>query len=624
MRPICRALLMTMLAGGVASAWVQNPAAGSIRGTAKDSTGASAGGVVVVVFPEDETRWSGPDRASVVKRVPITAGRFAVSDLAPGNWLLAFATEAMLTDWPDPAILARLKARKPMRITLAPGQQVGVDATLTISESDVVVKDAMMLQSRPELVRSGTTPGGRTGLPPAAGSAGAAPPPAAPGVISGRVTDADGKPLAGIQVRSMRRAVNPNGQVQFINSGASARTDADGRYRLTNRTPDEYVVLAEAYSIDLATGTTSRDVPSASPGTDGAMAGNLTTFHGGVTDQRAASIVRVARDEVADINIQLARRPVFNVTGSIPGLPLTSMQFWVVLMPLESREQLSTLNVRRIAITDNGTFSITEVPDGEYLLSFNSPSGWAETPMRVAGRSPDAVVLTLRPPTTFKGRVEFRGSIAAPTIVRDVREFAVELAPAQRTIGSSMIRTVIQPDGTFTATVSGPGPFQVRGLAPAPWIQASGIANGADTLDLPVAADKGIEDTLVIFTDRPSALLVRVKDAADQPLIGAGVIVFSEEPQYWSSRSRRVQLGQTTSGGTATFSNLPPGRYFVVAGRDIAPNAAITPDFVAALKARAIPFEMIAGESKSVDVRPRPPALACLPTHSGALLERCS
>jgi len=86
----------------------------------------------------------------------------------------------------------------------------------------------------------------------------------------------------------------------------------------------------------------------------------------------------------------------------------------------------------------------------------------------------------------------------------------------------------------------------------------------------------------------------------------------------------RVQLGQTTSGGTATFSNLPPGRYFVVAGRDIAPNAAITPDFVTALQARAISFEMIAGESKSVDVRPRPPGLACLPTHSGALLERCS
>ena len=92
-------------------------------------------------------------------------------------------------------------------------------------------------------------------------------------------------------------SVGSNGDVQFMNVGASTRTQADGTYRLTNRQPDRYVVLAQAYSMDLGAGGVSvRDVSAATDGPDGVRLGFVTTFHGGVTDQRIAAVVVVGTD----------------------------------------------------------------------------------------------------------------------------------------------------------------------------------------------------------------------------------------------------------------------------------------------------------------------------------------
>jgi hypothetical protein len=402
----------------------------------------------------------------------------------------------------------------------------------------------------------------------------------------------------------MRRAVAPDGQPQFINNGAATRTDAEGRYRLTNRPPDAYVVAAEAYSMDLTGGLTMvRDAPPASPGLDGGLLGYVTTFHGGVTDPRIASVVRVATGEMRDIDIQLARRRVFDVRGSVSKLPLSSAFQWITLTPVESRAQSSTLNIRRIPVRNDGSFTIDEVPDGEYRLFFTDPSGWSEVRVRVAGRSLDGVTMALQAPMIVRGRVEFQGSASPPTITRDIRQFSVELAPAQTTIGAGFTRVLIQPDGTFAARASGPGPFRLRATASAPWVQTVGMVNGVDTLDLPVPVGPDVDGAVIVFTDRPTALLVRVTDASSRPVAGGRVIVFSEEQRYWSARSRRVQLAPIASGGAAVLSNLPPGRYFVAAGPDITANVVITPELMARFKDRAQAFELSVGENTSVDVK---------------------
>jgi hypothetical protein len=437
------------------------------------------------------------------------------------------------------------------------------------------------------------------------GPSGAAPQPAAPGAISGRVIDADGRPLAGVSVRAMLRTVGPNGQPLFLNVGPWARTDRDGRYRLANRRPDAYVVAAAAYSIDPGGRPFNmvRNFPAASPGPDGVLLGYVTTFYGGVADQRIASIVRVGADEVRDVDIQILRRPVFAVTGSITDLPADGGLRFVTIAPVGPLEQTNSLDVRHIPVRADGSFTVDEVPDGAYVLSFSHSAGWSELPIRVDGRTPAPVTMPLQPAMVVTGRVVFDGSAPPPAIVRDLQQFHVEFGPAQLTIGASFTRVPMQSDGTFSVRANGRGPFRLRAIAPAPWVQITGAIKGVDTLDLPVSAEPKPADALVVFSDRVSALLVRVRGTTDQPIPNIGVAVFSEDNRYWSGRSRRAQIMQAATGGTAVFSNLPPGRYFVAAAWDLNASTPITPALLGSLKARAQTFEIVAGESKSVEVK---------------------
>ena len=73
------------------------------------------------------------------------------------------------------------------------------------------------------------------------------PRPSAPGAISGRITDADGKPVAGIEVRTMRR-MTLGGVSQIVSTGAPnvgvGVSDAEGEYVIADRNPGEYLVVA--------------------------------------------------------------------------------------------------------------------------------------------------------------------------------------------------------------------------------------------------------------------------------------------------------------------------------------------------------------------------------------------
>ena len=105
--------------------------------------------------------------------------------------------------------------------------------------------------------------------------------------------------------------------------------------------------------------------------------------------------------------------------------------------------------------------------------------------------------------------------------------------------------------------------------------------DGIDTLDIPYTG-AGSTDAVVVLADRPSSVLVSVRNEIDRPETDATVILFSEDARYWVSRSRRVQVAQLTPGGTATLTDVPPGKYFVLAGRDFGPNRVVSPAFIKA------------------------------------------
>jgi len=432
------------------------------------------------------------------------------------------------------------------------------------------------------------------------------PRPTAPGSISGRITDAAGKPVADLEVRSFRRVIL-NGTPQLAATGDFATTDADGKYRLSNRPAGDYFVVALPHVSERpgpAGSSTVRKAPPPEPGPDGRMLGYVTTFFPGATGDREATTVTVETSERADVDFQLARRNVFSLKGRVEGAPGRVTPAGVVVMPARQMDQLAGLNVRRGVAGADGSFEVSELPDGEYLLSVRGPFGWAEGTATIAGRTPDPLTLTLQPDRVVAGRVEFVGKTPPPALepTGPRLAFSVQLRPVNVTPGTAISVIPVRPDGTFSARGSGPGPLALRAQAQTPWVQVAGFVDGVDTLDIPYTG-AGSTDAVVVLADRPSSMLVSVRNEIDRPETDATVILFSDDARYWVSRSRRVQIGQLTPGGTATFTDVPPGKYFVLAGRDFGPNRVIGPAFIESIKSRALPIEITAGESRAVNLK---------------------
>jgi hypothetical protein len=335
------------------------------------------------------------------------------------------------------------------------------------------------------------------------------------------------------------------------------------------------------------------------------MVGYVLTFFPGAVADREASTVTVEASERADIDFQLARRSVFNLTGRVEGIQGPMAPATVVVTPARPMEQLAGINVRRAITAVDGTFDISELADGEYLLSLRGAAGWAEATVTIAGRAPGPLTVTLRPDRIVSGRVEFVGKTPPPVLEQPRAAppgFSVELRPATIAVGTSFSSVPIRPDGTFSTRGSGSAPLSLRARTVSPWVQVAGLVDGIDTLDIPYAGD-GSTNAVIVLADRPSSVLVSVRNEIDRPETDATAILFSEDARYWVSRSRRVQVVQLTPGGTATFIDVPPGKYFVLAGRDFGPNRVVSPAFIESIKARALPVEIAAGESRALNLK---------------------
>jgi hypothetical protein len=566
-----------------------------LTGTVIGAAGKPVSGVVAVVFPSDPSDWANAAPRGLLARAPVTAGRFDVS-LPAGSYKLAIVDDAQLQGWPATDALARLNKPGPFPLQVTSGQPARID--VEIAGAGAEIRITRVAFSTQQILR----PGGNPLMPPGRGQPSGPAPSTAPGSIAGRVLDADGRGIAGVEVRSVRRVFS-NGAMILGNFGPAAATDAEGRYVLANRGSADYFVVALTHPSPILVGASA--VPQPPAAANGDRLGYVTTFFGDTADEQLATPVTVTTTARIGIDIHLARKPIFTLSGSIQTrspAPFGRSPM-VTIARLEDSGTPSPIEFQRVSASPDGAFRVDDVRDGEYEVSFSSTDGWAKARVRIAGRAPDPIQLTPRPPMIVRGRVEFQGSTPPPDLSRSGPQLGVELAPARAVIGSSFTRVPLQADGAFSASGTGDGPFLLRGTLPAPWFQVAGFANGIDTLDLPLPAGSDVDGALVVFADRPTAFRVTVTDAQGQPVEGIDVIIFHEDPRYWSTQSRRVQIGTTLPGGMCTFTGLPPGRYFAAATPLGRRPIGEQPALITGLKPDASPFELAAGQTSSIQLR---------------------
>ena len=359
-----------------------------------------------------------------------------------------------------------------------------------------------------------------------------------------------------------------------------------------------------------------------------------TTFHPSVINLGQAARLKLgAGDELSGIDVHLQPLPgvavsgtVVDSSGPVPGLGLH-------LMPAEQGEDAAILEVGMTVSDSRGAFAFPVVPAGRYMLVAwraggvptgnqqkpfadptrvaEQPGAWAIQPVEVGSRPVESVTVTIRPPVTVTGRVEFSGASARPAAERLQSGFLVtvwETRSLFRAQGSSSGSRIDPVTGRITVRgVSPPGRYFIGppGL-PAPWTLESITIGGRDATDAAFAiSDTDVTDVVITYTDRPASLAgtVALPNAAGDA--GASVFLFPANRTRWVDArlgSRTFRVTRTSAAGAFNWASVPPGDYLLVALRD--EDAGDWPDvqFLNRLVSIATPVKVTANQAVRTDL----------------------
>lgn len=424
------------------------------------------------------------------------------------------------------------------------------------------------------------------------------------GVITGRVADEFGDPIAGAQVSALRFRYM-NGARRLMPSG-NTQTDDQGAFRIFGLTPGEYYVSGGLRSQQMmgmpTVGSSSIEgyAPTYFPGTPNASEAQRVT-------------VRVAR-ETTDVSFSLAATRLVQLYGravSSTGEPY--VQAFVSVMPVDRFGAGGPMGMGGSMTRGDGTFQINGVAPGTYNLTLrprNMPDPTAEfgnIRVAVGHDNVDNLLIVTSRGATARGTIVSDDGTALPLRPQQTRVFARPAEPdAMMEMGGE---AKVNDDWTFE--ISGLSEHRVisGGLMDSQeWALKAVYLNGQDVTDSPIefVPGRNVEGLQIVFTRKRTELSGGIADERGKPDTNATVIVFAEERARWTYMSRFVRTSRPNQDGRYTVSGMPPHDYLVVALRDVEQGQWQDPDFLESVRAQATRVSLGEGEIKVQDLKIAP------------------
>jgi hypothetical protein len=464
------------------------------------------------------------------------------------------------------------------------------------------------------------------------------------GVITGSVYTQDGDPLVGAQVRASRLTY-ANG-VRRPQATAGASTDDRGVYRLSNLLPGEYLVsvlqnsgtAAELGRVEDETfhaalqaarqgGRTPSSVVVVPVGAQGPIApplGFVPTYYPSSVSLSAATAVTIAAgDERSGMDITAQSVRASNISGVVAGMPANSS----VQVSLVNDDPLAESAAQSSARAANdGTFTLRNVAPGQYTIHAVVVPGpvvmdlgggrrtvtpakevdpasrlWAAAPLTVDGQTSPRIVLTLQPPRTVSGTVEF--DPAVPPARSGNISVSIGPAPSARfsVFNGPPPQAQVGADGSFTIRGVAAGTYAIRASAS----MESVLLDGRDLLDFPlvVEGDRDVTGVAITIGDRRGELEGRLTDAAGAGAPDYTIVVVAADRRYWTPGARRILTTRPDLDGRYTLSGLPAGNYLVAAVTDLETGQQFDPEFLDGLARAAVRVTINVGGKQTQDLR---------------------
>ena len=399
---------------------------------------------------------------------------------------------------------------------------------------------------------------------------------------------------------------------------------ADGSFRFVGLEPGRYIVSASAQpnggqftSVLLCQqgNCTAAFGPDAEHVVDAPAEGYVTTYYPGTTQFADALPVALASGEKRAMDFKVAKRPLFRVSGEIDAPDIERGAPPVISVPggaLATREEAQpshsvslifkrtdggpgeSASGRVVAIP--GPFTVSGLSAGQYTGSaFGTQNNisFAVTDHDVSGLK--WVVHVVQRPLTVDG--SFRMATSGTALPAGL---SVQFA---RPLPGESMPMPASASGHFVLATP-PGDYSVLPVIPAGYAVTELRYGGANYLNslIPMRGDSIDSSLTIVLTDHPGAVAGSILDGDRKPIPAKVVLVPHPLPANFDLWAIRV-VGCDKDGAFA-FTGLAPGRYKAAAltgdDRKRDHDFAILADKLNAADA----FEVAAGQSLSVNVRP--------------------
>jgi Carboxypeptidase regulatory-like domain len=207
------------------------------------------------------------------------------------------------------------------------------------------------------------------------------------GAVTGTVTDAEGRPIMGVNVILYQTPV-VDGQ-RSLTESRNITTDDRGQYRLWNITPGKYVLKAAGRGRGTALYSTET-LPTFS-----AAESFAPVFFGGASDWRTASPIDIGSVSETTADFRLFLQPVRRIRGTVAGTTLFRNATFQLF------DQRDNLVSSRAALSAGGGFELLDILPGSYTLRVSQGTGseqvFGEVEVTVKDANLEGVSIPLRP-----------------------------------------------------------------------------------------------------------------------------------------------------------------------------------------------------------------------------------
>jgi len=424
-------------------------------------------------------------------------------------------------------------------------------------------------------------------------------------VISGRIVDEIGEPVADVAVMAMRQQF-VQGRRRLMPAGRASMTDDVGQFRLFGLSPGQYYVSVSP-----------RGGPTPLFDQTDERTGYAPTYYPGTSDVSEAQRLTLAVGQtVSEIQIPLVLTQIARVSGTVVDLQGERATAGMVMAVVKGAFAPMAMGPAGGPIRPDGTFTINGVAPGEYTLRAMMPTGTggpaaaATATVSVAGQDIAGIQLSPMRPVKVSGRVLVDGT--APMTGQRLSPEAIQLVVSPAVIEDAMAYGVpvgpVRPTADFSfETVATPGRMMARAIITNAAFGLQSVRfRGADVTDtgFDVTAGDDITDLEIELTSQLSEFSGFVTDAKGERLSDYTVLAFAQDRDRLEANSARyVATGRPDQEGRFRIRTLPPGTYHLIALEYVDPGQTGDPEYLESLRPAASSVSMGQGETKTLDLR---------------------